>query len=207
MIDFRRRADRPTPSRSQAGVSLLEALIVVLLASVVVLTIAYGLQVSVTTDGQTNRQQRMNLALSTLTDGLRQIQGLDNHNHPLRYIVCDGSTAHPCPNDAVDAGGRSAAALSYQAVLNAQVATSGGSVIDALKGIDWRVDSVEYWQPITYETESSGSPTTTALVASGGGGYGPDFNPTSGSQRVTITVSMQGESLTGSAVQRSGPGT
>lgn len=200
MIPVMRRDEVAVHLRSQAGVSLIEVLMVLVLTSAVVLTIAYGLQVSVTTDGQTNRQQRMSLALSTLTDGLRQLQG-DG-----RYIACDGTNAHRCPNDVQDADGRSANALSYESALKAQVAMPSGTVIDALKGVDWQVSKVEYWQPIAFATQSAGSPPTTSVIASSGGGYGPTFSDTSGSQRITIRVSIGGESLTGSAVQRSGAG-
>lgn len=190
-----RRASLRAAQRSQAGVSLLEALIVVFLASVVVLVIAYGLQVSVETDGRTNRQQRMGLALSTLTDGLRRID----------YVSCDGSTV-VCPNDVQDAGGRTANALVYESKLQSQLVDADPSVKAALQGVTWKVDSVEYWDPVTYTTDTDPDSSTTSISATGGGGYSSTFSAVSGAQRITITVSIGGDSLTGSAVKDTGVG-
>lgn len=186
-----RRALLRAAHRSQAGVSLIEALIVVVIASAVVLVIAYGLQVSVETDGRTNRQQRMNLALSTLTDGLRRVD----------YESCDGSAGHRCPNDTQDSGGRTANALVYESLLQSQVLDADPTAAAALNGITWTVDSVDYWQPVGYATVTDPSASTTSIEASGGG-FDTTFNADSGSQRITITVSMGGETLTGSTVKR-----
>lgn len=172
--------------RTQDGATLIEALLVVMLASAVVLVIAYGLQVSVETDGRTNRQQRMNLALSTLTDGLRQVDFVP---------PCDGTVSHPCPNDVQGIGGRSAHAVAYQTVLQNQLVDTDPDVQEALEGVSWQVDSVEYWQPVDY------SGTDPA-----GGGYDAAFVADAAAERLTLTVSLRGETLTGSAVKRKAVG-
>lgn len=168
---------------------MIEALIVVVLASVVVLTIAYGLQVSVTTDGQTNRKQRMGLALSTLTDGMRRVA----------FVTCNDPAVpgNGCDFGISDQVARVAAA--YQAQLSGVVSGS-----DAVNRVTWKVDTVQFWQPITYTTSSN---TTTTSIGSSGGGYGTTFDANASAQRVRIVVSINDESLTGYAIKRSGVGT
>lgn len=108
---------------SQAGVSLLEALVVIVLVSFVVLTFAYGLQTAVTTDGRTNRQQRMNLALTSLSETLRQAD----------WIV-------PCPASG-DFKGESTLAAGYVTEIPDTVKATNFGVSG------FEVTGVDYWEP------------------------------------------------------------
>lgn len=115
--------------REQAGVSLIETLIVIVLVSLVVLVFAAGLQTSVTTDGQTSRQQRLNLALTSFAEGLRRV------TVPTDYWQCIDSFAEPTVEEA------------FLALYNSLPADDREAT-DAVTSIE--ITDVSYWQPGDY---------------------------------------------------------
>lgn len=58
--------------RGQAGFTLLEAVLVVTIASIGILAIALGLLTSIRGDSLANRQQRLNLAMTTFADSVKR---------------------------------------------------------------------------------------------------------------------------------------
>ena len=59
-------------ARGQGGFTLLEAILVVTIASIGILAIALGLLTSIRGDGLANRQQRLNLAMTTFADSVKR---------------------------------------------------------------------------------------------------------------------------------------
>lgn len=125
--------------RSQQGFSLIEALVVIFLISTVVLTFAVGLQASVTSDGKTNREQRLNLALTSFAEGLRRVTVPDS------YWNCVNSYAEPTLEDA------------YMALYNSLSAAdrAGTDAVDSAA-----VTGVSFWQPGDFSVPASTVPGT-----------------------------------------------
>lgn len=157
--------------RGQAGVSLVETLIVIALVSAVVLIFALGLQTSVTADGQTLRAQRMNLALSSFGEGLRRV------TVPTDYWQCIDSFAEPTVEEA------------FLALYNSLPADDREAT-DAVDSIE--VADVQYWQPGDYSTP--GDPE--------GGSWGDNCVPGAGAVKLSMTVTLGGDSLSGEVVRR-----
>lgn len=140
---------RPGRRRDQAGVSLIETLIVIVLVSAVVLVFALGLQTSVTTDGQSSRTQRMNVALSSFGEGLRRI------TVPGDYWQCVDSFAEPTIEEA------------FLALYNSLPADDREAT-DAMSSIE--ITDVQYWQPGDYSVagDPEGGAWGDTCVAGGG---------------------------------------
>lgn len=64
------RSGKFVPPRAQAGFTLVETVVALLVVTIAILTIAYGLLTSITTDNNSNLQQRTNLALTTFLENL-----------------------------------------------------------------------------------------------------------------------------------------
>lgn len=74
-------------TRGQAGFTLVEGLLVVVISSIAVLSIALGLQTSVTLDNRSNEQQRLNLAITTFGESVKQSAWV--------WPVCPANTTPP----------------------------------------------------------------------------------------------------------------
>ncbi len=78
--------------RGQGGFTLLEAVIVVLVASVGIVSIAIGLQTAVTQDNRSNEQQRFNLAVTSFAEAVKR---------PTVWVDCEC----PDPSNPIDPTG------------------------------------------------------------------------------------------------------
>ncbi|MFM7062215.1 MAG: hypothetical protein ACKO04_01805 [Actinomycetes bacterium] len=56
----------------EGGFTLLEAVLVIFVTSIGILSVAYGLLAAVNADGRANKQERLNLAMTTAVDALKQ---------------------------------------------------------------------------------------------------------------------------------------
>lgn len=121
----------------QSGFSLIETLIVIVLISTVVLTFAVGLQTSVISDGKTNREQRLNLALTSLTEGFRRVTVPDD------IWNCVDSFAEPTIEEA------------YLALYNSLPAGERKGT-DAVTS--FAVTDVAYWQPGSFDVPGATVP-------------------------------------------------
>lgn len=158
--------------RGQAGVSLVETLVVLALVSAVVLVFALGLQTVVNLDGRTNRQQRNNLAVSSVTEALRR--------NDVSYQVC-------CPDSQVcDFGGAATLADRYEERALDKLAAGDGDVPE------FQVTEVAYWRAGDFTTPSS----------TVGGQFQSTCIPDAAALRLTVEVSLGGDVLTGEVVKR-----
>lgn len=127
----------------QGGVTLIEALVVLVLASVAILAFAVGLQTVVATDGATNRQQRSSAGMSSVAEVLRSFDRPDptTKGGGVPWKVC-------CPTDpACQLDGAADLAAYYRdKALAALSDNSEGSN----KTLDFRITSIEYRTGGTY---------------------------------------------------------
>lgn len=138
--------------RGQAGVSLIEALLVLALTSGVILVIALGIQTAVTTDGQTSRIQRSGAALTSVTEALRSAD--------VPFAVC------PTTSPTIEQQYERAVVDELRDVVKAEVpvlpAGSVGSSVAA-----FRIVRIDVWSPpnITASGATGGSFSTTSSTA------------------------------------------
>lgn len=66
-------ASRRLRTCGEGGFTLLEAVLVIFVTSIGILSVAYGLLAAVNADGRANQQQRLNLAMTTAVDALKQV--------------------------------------------------------------------------------------------------------------------------------------
>jgi type II secretory pathway pseudopilin PulG len=109
-------------------VSLVEALVVLFLASVLILALAIGLQTSVETDGRTNRQQRGNAGLTSVAEVVRRFD--------VDFKVC-------CPTDlSCDIEGAPTLAKYYENRIQSSINADADSTLD----VDFEVTEVDFWK-------------------------------------------------------------
>lgn len=179
------RSVRPVGrARTQAGVSLIEALVVVVIVSSVVLVFALGLQTVATNDGRTNREQRMNLALTSFAEDLRQV----------RWIT-------PCVTPA-DYLGEATLEDGYESLLPESTQLRPYDVDDI------EITGVSYWKPNEFTPTGLTVPPTVAPGASTTvppGTFG-DVSVCDPAQTQLVTlalrVSLGGDDLDGEVVKR-----
>lgn len=157
----------------EGGFTLLEAVLVVFVSSVGILSVALGLLTAINSDGRTNRAQRLNLAMTTAVDALKQQSYLP--------AVCPGvSNPAPRSDDAnlslnTSPAGRYLRRVvgDYDPVTKQWLLTStGGPTGDEAvqgwvdQGVVFSITDVQYW-------------TSNYTIGSGDGfGYPTNVNPT-----------------------------
>jgi type II secretory pathway pseudopilin PulG len=65
-------ASRRLCTEEQGGFALLEAVLVIGIAAIAILTIAIGMLTAVTANGRANRQQRLDLAMTTVVESVKR---------------------------------------------------------------------------------------------------------------------------------------
>ena len=157
----------------EGGFTLLEAVLVVFVSSIGILSVALGLLTAINSDGRTNRAQRLNLAMTTVVDALKQQSYLP--------AVCPG-VPNPAPrSDDADLSLNTSPAGrylrrvvgDYDSVNQRWLLTpSGGPTGDEAvqgwvdEGVVFIITDVQYWS------------SDTKNVASGDGfGYPTNVNP------------------------------
>lgn len=65
-------ASRRLRTTGEGGFTLLEAVLVIIVTSIGILSVAYGLLAAINADGRANKLQRLNLAMTTAVDALKQ---------------------------------------------------------------------------------------------------------------------------------------
>lgn len=186
----------------QSGFSLIEALLVLVIASAVILVLAVGMQTVVETDGQTNRIQRGGLALTTVTEALR------SSDVPFVQCPVGATTIERTYEDAVK--------QRLQDVDKVVVPTftfpeDSGKVITP----SFAIVQVDYWTPPTFSAASTSggvwvttsTTTTTALAPGGPGTAGQCVPDTPGGDpptllRFRVAVTTGKETLYGEVVKR-----
>lgn len=115
--------------RGQAGVTLLEMLVVLAILSTAIITFAYGLQTATTTSADAKIRQKMHLALESFRSNLTA-------------VVVDGfwRGPRPCPDPVASVNS------DYLAALNANVDTAGWTAAFAGDSISFDVTGVRYWK-------------------------------------------------------------
>jgi prepilin-type N-terminal cleavage/methylation domain-containing protein len=158
--------------QNQSGVSLVEMLVVLALVSGIVLVLALGLQTVVTTDGRTNRKQRNNLALTSVTEALRR--------NDVSYQVC-------CPDSEIcNFDGAASLADRYEERALDKLGDGDAEIPD------FQVTEVAYWQAGDFATPPSTE----------GGKFSTTCIPDATALRLSVEVSLSGETLRGQVVKR-----
>lgn len=161
----------------ESGASLVEALVVLFLASVVILVFAFALETVIRTDGLTSRQQRNNLVLTSVTEALRR--------NDLSYYVCCPGDPTPC-----DFGSGTTLEARYKERVIDKLSTAGNAVPD------FDITEVAYWKPGSYPA----APATTVGGSFSAGLASCDRNTSA--LRFKVAVRVGGDQLTGEVVKR-----
>ena len=117
----------------EGGFTLLEAVLVVLVSSVGILAVALGLLSAISIDGRTNRQQRLNVASTTILDQLERT--------PPQTPTCP-EVSSPAPrSDQSALGANTSAAAKY--LRSALSAPQVQQWVD--RGVVFSVTRLNYW--------------------------------------------------------------
>ena len=166
-------ASRRLRTTGEGGFTLLEAVLVVFVSSIGILSVALGLLTAINSDNRTNQAQRLNLAMTTVVDALKQQSYLP--------AVCPGvSNPAPRSDDADLASNASPAGRYLHRVVGdwdpvtkrwLLTATGGPTGDEAVQGwidqgVVFSITDVQYWS------------SDTKNIASGDGfGYPTNVNP------------------------------
>jgi type II secretory pathway pseudopilin PulG len=166
-------------ARGQAGLSLLESVITIALASVVVLTLAGAMFTLVSTSASTNQAQRLQSALTSYTESLKAdlIGPSPALGGEVPYRSCSDTSDPDDPS--VDP---EKLKIRYK---NASTWPPAGSSFDGVV----EITGVDFWKP--------------QVVGSSIGSFQPTCpEEDGGAQRIWVKVSQGAESVSGQAVVR-----
>lgn len=140
-------ASRRLRTDGEGGFTLLEAVLVIFVTSIGILSVAYGLLAAINADGRANKQERLNLAITTAVDALKQTSFLP--------VECPAvSTPAPRSDDAALASNDSPAGRYLKRIVGTYTKATD-SWADGNKGVqDWirqgvvySIVDVDYWAP------------------------------------------------------------
>jgi Tfp pilus assembly protein PilV len=156
----------PRRSAGQAGLSLVESIITVLLASVVVLALAGAMLTLITTSRATSDAQRIQAALTSYTESLKAAP----------YVACP-------------VAGQDVAQLAddYEQAASTWTPPAAAGPEDV---VTVGIDRIEFWEPAAGAAPTAGRFRTTCPTADGG------------AQRISVTVTRGGQSVSGQTVVR-----
>ena len=154
-------ASRRLRTCGEGGFTLLEAVLVVFVSSIGILSVALGLLSAINSDGRTNRAQRLNLAMTSVVDSLKQQSYLP--------AVCPG-VSNPAPrSDDTNLASNSSPAGRYLRrvvgdydpitktwLLNAQGGPTGDEAVQGWidQGVVYSITDVQYWSSDTKNVAS-----------------------------------------------------
>jgi type II secretory pathway pseudopilin PulG len=145
----------------EGGFTLLEAVLVLFIASVGILSVALGLLTALNSDNRTNQAQRLNLAMTTVVDSLKQQSYLP--------AVCPGASTPAPRSDDPDLASNSSPAGRYLRrvvgdwdpvtktwLLTPQGAPTGDEAVQGWidQGVVFSITDVQYWSSDTKNVAS-----------------------------------------------------
>jgi len=140
-------ASRRLRTDGEGGFTLLEAVLVIFVTSIGILSVAYGLLAAINADGRANKQERLNLAMTTAVDALKQ--------SPFLPVQCPAvSSPAPRSDDNALASNNSPAGRYLQRIVGTY-STATDSWTDGNEGVqDWirqgvvfSIVDANYWAP------------------------------------------------------------
>ena len=131
----------------EGGFTLLEAVLVIFVTSIGILSVAYGLLAAINADGRANKQERLNLAMTTAVDALKQA--------PFLPVECPAvSTPAPRSDDAALSSNNSPAGRYLQRIVGTYNSgtdswTDGDEAVHQWmrQGVVFSITEANYWAP------------------------------------------------------------